>query len=243
METSQDEFIRGGGGSPPCTGFASNALPEAIPSQDRRSNTGVSTISARPGTKQTQQEPHWYVIRCAYGRVKVAYEYFLSLGIMSFYPTITRRMVKDGETVVEEENRLTNIFFAYGTFDYLKRYVYDNVHEETRHIRFYYNHYHSGKKEPLIVPEKQIETLRIICTIEAKDVLMEPFVVEKFAKGQHVRVTEGPFAGVEGIVARFQGQQRVGITVEGLMTIVTAYVPSAFLEPLNPGKNYGIEIQ
>ena len=54
--------------------------------------------------------------------------------------------------------------------------------------------------------------------------------VPKFEKGQLVKVTDGVFKGVVGRVARWQGQQRVGVVVDDLVTVVTAYVPSAFLE-------------
>lgn len=56
--------------------------------------------------------------------------------------------------------------------------------------------------------------------------------VPKFEKGQLVRVIDGAFKGVIGRVARWQGQQRVGVVVDELVTVVTAYVPSAFLEKL-----------
>ena len=36
--------------------------------------------------------------------------------------------------------------------------------------------------------------------------------------------------GAIGKVVRFQGQQRIGIVIDGLMTVASAYVPSAFLE-------------
>ena len=36
-----------------------------------------------------------------------------------------------------------------------------------------------------------------------------------------------------GRVARWQGQQRVAVVMEELVTVVTAYVPSAFLEKMN----------
>ena len=39
--------------------------------------------------------------------------------------------------------------------------------------------------------------------------------------------------GVVGRVARFMGQQRVAIYLEGLLTITTAYVPNDFLEPFD----------
>jgi len=40
----------------------------------------------------------------------------------------------------------------------------------------------------------------------------------------------GKFKGVIGRVARYQGQQRVAVTIEDSLTIATAYLPSAFLQ-------------
>ena len=54
--------------------------------------------------------------------------------------------------------------------------------------------------------------------------------VPKFQQGQVVRIIKGKFKGVTGIVARYQGQQRVGIVIDGLLTVATAYIPSAFIE-------------
>lgn len=57
--------------------------------------------------------------------------------------------------------------------------------------------------------------------------------IQKFQSGQTVRVIDGAFKGVVGKVARYQGQQRVAIIIDGLLSIASAYVPSAFLEPAN----------
>ena len=48
-----------------------------------------------------------------------------------------------------------------------------------------------------------------------------------------MRVIDGVFTGVIGKVARYQGQQRVAIIIDGLMTIASAYVPSAFLQEID----------
>lgn len=234
MNTSKDEFLHGGGGTPPCVGLTSDALPkvQTLP-EEKDSNTGVSTGNA-PNRSLTRPEPqHWYALRCTYGREKKAYEYFLSQGIKVFYPTITTRKTVNGSETLVEESRIPNLFFAHEKLDVLKEYVYDNVHDETKYIRFYYNQHHDGTREPIIVPDKQIMSLMLICDSNAEDILLETFVVEKFVKGQRVIIKEGEFAGVEGVVARFKGQQRVGIAIEGLMTMVTAYVPSAFLERID----------
>ena len=59
---------------------------------------------------------------------------------------------------------------------------------------------------PLIVPDYQMEGLRIICASEA-DILIVPPEIQKFQAGQTVRVIDGVFKGVIGKVARFHAHQ------------------------------------
>ena len=74
-----------------------------------------------------------------------------------------------------------------------------------------------------------MESLKIICAADADNTIVSLVEIPKFEKGQLVKVIDGAFKGVTGRVARWQGQQRVGVVVDELVTIVTAYVPSAFL--------------
>lgn len=223
---------------PSCVGLTSSVHPEVqTPNEEANSQTGVSTKNALLTTNTSfscinSSTEHWYALRTTYGREKKASDYLILKGIKAFYPTITTVKEVSGKRQMLEESRIPNLFFAYGSFDVLKEYVYDNVHEETKHLRFYYRHRHVGaniEKEPLIVPDSQIRSLMIICNSGVDDILLQPFPVEKFQKGQRVVITEGEFKGVEGVVARFQGQQRVGIVIDGLLTMTTAYIPSAFL--------------
>lgn len=175
--------------------------------------------------------PHWYALRTTYGREKKAYEYIISKGGVAFYPTLTTIKLIDGKRKAVEESRLPNIFFAYGTEEDIKSFVYDNVN--LPFLRFYYRHFHFGnkvEKEPLIIPDNQIGSLRVICNADADDIIVSTDEVPKFQRGQVVRIIEGKFKGVTGIVARYQGQQRVGIVIDGLLTVATAYIPSAFIE-------------
>ena len=55
----------------------------------------------------------------------------------------------------------------------------------------------------------------------------------RFKGGEQVRVIDGPFAGVEGRVARVAGQQRVVIFLLGIGLISTAYIPTAFFRPID----------
>ena len=240
--TSEDGHTPGGGEFPPCAGLTSNALPEAQSTVSAKSSqTGVSTRNALLATKtkhpQKEELPHWYALRCTYGREKTAYDYMVAKGVTAFYPTTSVVKLIKGKRKVITESRLPNIFFAYGTEEEIKTYVYDNVN--LPFLRFYYRHVHIGRrieKIPMIVPDYQMDSLKIICAADADNTIVSLGEVPKFEKGQLVKVTDGAFKGVIGRVARWQGQQRVGVVVEDLVTVVTAYVPSAFLKTLTNGQ-------
>lgn len=232
--TSDVKCTVGDNQSPPSAGPTSNALPKVRkPIKPTDSQTGVSTnnVLSRTSVDTDKDTQHWYALRTTYGREKKAYNYLLSKNVVAFYPTLKSVKLVDSKRITVEESRIPNIFFAYGTEEDLKTFVYDNVN--LPYLRFYYRHTHVGNKivkAPLVVPDNQMNSLKIICAADSDDIIASTEEVEKFKSGQKVRITEGKFAGVTGIVARYQSQQRVGIVIDGLLTVCTAYVPSAFLD-------------
>ena len=236
--TSEDVHTSGGGEFPPCAGLTSNAIPEAQSTVSAESSqTGVSTrsvhILSKSKVQKEEEIPHWYALRTTYDREKKAYDYMTAKGITAFYPTTNTVKLIKGKRKVVTESRLPNIFFAYGTEEQLKFFVYDNVN--LPFLRFYYRHVHVGRrieKIPMIVPDYQMDSLKIICAADADNTIVSLAEVPKFKQGQMVRVIDGAFKGVVGRVARWQGQQRVAVVLEELVTVVTAYVPSAFLEKI-----------
>lgn len=211
-------------------GLTSSVLPEAkTPDLGERSQTGVSTRNAHKRTE------HWYALRTTYGRERKAHDFINAHNGKAFLPTIVIEKVVNGKKKLVEVSRLPNIFFAYGTEEDIKSFVYDN--NNLPFLRFYYKHTHIGSrvdKSPMIVPDSQIKTLQIICDADASDkVLVLQEEVKKFKEGKRVQVIEGVFKGVEGFVARFQGQQRVGLVIDGLLTAATAYIPTAFLQEID----------
>ncbi len=123
--TPENVHTVGGGETPSCAGLTPNVLPEAQSTISAvSSHTGVSTRNVHTGTtlKQQKQEdtPHWYALRCTYGREKAAYDYFVAKGIIAFYPTTNAVKIINGKRKVVAESRLPNIFFAFGTEEQLK---------------------------------------------------------------------------------------------------------------------------
>lgn len=239
--TFGDVNTHGGDERPLCTGLTPDVLPEVQkPVLAKNSQTGVSTKNVLSGTtsgpleRKPKESPHWYALRVTYGRERKAYDYLVEKHVEAFYPTVKIVKKVGGKRKTVEESRLPNIFFARGTKEEIQTYVYDNVN--LPYLRFYYRHFHEGVRivrEPLIVPDYQIESLKIICASEATDIVVVSPDVRKFETGQMVSIIDGGFKGVVGKVARYQGQQRVAVTIEGLFTIATAYIPSAFLQRID----------
>ncbi len=237
--TSDVKHTGGGKESPPCAGLASSVLPEVQTVKVANSQTGVSTsnVPSRNGNKSsgppTDEDPHWYALRTTYGREKKAYDYLVAHGITAFYPTLKSIKLIDGRRTTIEQSRIPNIFFAFGTEKQLKVFVYDNVN--LPYLRFYYTRTHIGNRlvhVPLIVPDNQIDSLKIICSSNADDIVVSTGEIKKFKEGQTVRIVAGEFKGVTGRVARYQNHQRVGIIINGLLTVCTAYIPSAFIKTI-----------
>lgn len=229
--TSNDVKTPRGGESPSHIRLTSGVLPEVQTPKAADLPTGVSTRNVLSDTSKTNQDTHWFTLRCAYGQESKINEHLKEAGVTTFYPTLTTVKRINGKRREVEESRAPNLLFAYGTFDELKTYVYDN--DTFKHLRFYYRHYHVGNRieqEPLIIPEDQMNSFIRICESKEDDVIISSEVIRKFQKNKLVRIIEGPFKGVIGTVSRYQGQQRVGIVIDGLLTVATAYVPSGCLE-------------
>lgn len=237
---STDDTSHGGGVTPPSIGSAPGVLPEVQkPRLAANSQTGVSTRNVLSGTdlskdgEDAEEHSHWYVLRVTYGRERRTSEFLRSHHVEVYCPTTFRYKLVAGHRRRVELSRLPNFLFAYDTFNHLKTFVYDNVSEETKSLRFYYQHTHKNSilvRQPVVVPTYQMDSLKRICAQEKEDVLMVTGKVPQFDAGQMVRIIDGKFKGVIGKVARYQGQQRVAVIIGGLFTVITAYVPSAFLK-------------
>lgn len=207
---------------------------QPIATSPHKSFTRVSTNRISPVAPIADaNDVHWYALRTTYTHDQDAYDYLLQHGVEVYMPKMKQVYLRDGKRATKEVNRIPNVFFAHARLHDLEAFVFDNVH--LPYLRFYYHTHHVGdvvRREPLVVPDKQMQSFMIVCGTLAPDVLMVPQQVQNFSKGEHVVVTEGDFQGVEGYVARWHGQQRVAVVIENLCTIATAYIPSAFLKKI-----------
>ena len=89
------------------------------------------------------------------------------------------------------------------------------------------------RREIIVVPDRQMENFMRVASVVDDRV----FYIENldFAgkPGQRVRVVDGDFAGVEGIIKRVKKNKRVVVQIEHVAAVAIAFLPSAYIKILD----------
>lgn len=97
----------------------------------------------------------------------------------------------------------------------------------------YTRHCDDGSRRPYAIPDREMNVFMLVASLGETG--LEYFGDEdrKFAEGQRVRVTDGPFRGAEGSIQRIHGDRRLLVSIRGICAVATTYIPKAFLEEIN----------
>lgn len=176
----------------------------------------------------------WFVIRTNCGQEQKGMDYLSGKGIKTFTPTITQIKETDGVPTPVTVYRLPVLFFAQGTELTMKTLVERNPDAPYLHFFCRYTK-ESGKcrRQIITIPDVQMDSFLKICASKDPKIRICNEVIHKFAKGEYVRVTAGRFEGVQGRVVQIFGKQRVGIVIDNILTVMTSFVPKAFLEKID----------
>ena len=173
----------------------------------------------------------WYVLRATYGREKKAYDYIVNDGTTAYLPLRYVHKTIEGQKRRVLIPLLPNILFVYSEKEKINEYLKQTP--ELSYLRYYYNHLETdvnGVNPPMVVEYKEMNNFIDATNVDDEHLRVVNLSQCHFKSGDKVRVVEGAFRGVQGYVARVAGQQRVIVTIEGLCSIATAYIPSAFIE-------------
>lgn len=180
-------------------------------------------------------ENQWFVIRATFNRSKTAFEFLKSKGFHAFLPVRIVEKVIQKQLVRTLKPLIPNMLFVYSDKQTIHSFIKEN--KELPIISFYYNHFEkekTGVDKLLTIPTSQMDNFILATRTRNQHTLLVDTNKMTFKTGDTVRVIEGDFVGVVGKVARIKGQKRVLVTLEGVCSIATAYIPSAFLEPFTP---------
>jgi transcription antitermination factor NusG len=210
-----------------------------VTNQGNRPYAGISIIpkakSSRTGVSvEYEYDPnkYWFVVRASYGRERRASDYMIEDGTFTYLPKHFIYKMKDEKRMRSEEVLVPNMLFIYATREQADKYVKET--SQLSFLTYYYDHFHqeNGKNPPLVVPNHEMRNFILATSTDSAHVRLVTAEQCHFKNGDTVRVIDGPFSGVEGRVARLAGQQRVIVTLKGLCSVATAYIPTAFLETM-----------
>ena len=219
MSTLSNVATHGGESFPPSVRFSPGTIPKA-----KSSKTGVSVEYIPNANKQ------WYVFRASYRREIKANEIIVSEGEFTYLPMHSIKKIVNGKMRTIHDALIPNILFAYLTEE--KAYEFVDNTPSLHFLSFYYNHFKesAGKNPPLIIPEDEMLNFIKATSVDTNHLLLlEPSQCH-YKRNDIVEVLDGAFAGVRGKVVRVSGQQRVAVTLKGICTVATAYIPTAFLK-------------
>lgn len=203
------------------------AVPFALP-RARNSKSGVSVSYAYSPDK------FWYVFRILYGHAQQVADLMVDDQVYPYLAMIWKDERRDGK-----RRRVLvpflNLLFAYVTPEQADYYVHGCP--SSSFITYYYNHFETdaqGKNPPLTIAQKDMWPLIKATALLDEHVMEVDMAKCRFANNDLVRVTDGPFEGIIGRVARINRQNRVVIHINGLNTgICTAYTPAYCLEKVD----------
>ena len=206
------------------TGLTSFAFPEAKSSQ-----TGVS-VSYAPCEDKT-----WYVLRIKYGQAQTVADAIIEAGTYVYLAKVWKD-IRNKVTGKKQRKLLPfmNLLFAYVTRQEADKYVRDS--QVSKYTTYYYNHFDidaNGYNPPLTVSSRDMEPLVRTTALLDQHLMEVDIKTCKFVSDDLVRVTDGPFEGVTGRVARVARQKRVVVYIKGLQSgLTTAYIPPHCLEKI-----------
>lgn len=222
MSTLSDVNSREDGLNLPGAGPASGASPLS-----GETRTGVSVRCGR------EAEYAWYVIRVTYGREIKALNHLITGGIRAYLPMRTEKKADDNSPfrmTITRRPLVPNIIFARTTRKRIETLMKGRGHIDC--ITPYYDHFRTdalGRNEYLTVPDRQMDNFIKLTSTRDRHIRVVSPEECRFKSGDTVIVTDGKFKGITGRVARVGGQQRVVVTLDGVCSIATAYIPTAFI--------------
>ena len=183
-------------------------------------------------------EKYWFPIRATHHRAQKIYDKLVSISDGNFEPYLP--IIRHIEYTNEDFNNPSQ-YIADKPLDSGLLFLRSTLNDFRALLQFrtllagmtpYYDHFSTnsyGTNDFLTVPDRQMESFKIIVESGNENIIVNQNEVPDFVVGDSVVVIGGPFAGVEGIVMKYEHQKRVFVELQGVGRYATAYVPGAWL--------------
>lgn len=177
------------------------------------------------GPDQAPEDKVWYAIRVTYNRELKVKDDLDARGIESFIPMKQTLVVRRGRRVKRLVPSIHNLIFFHIEPSAMKQYKATTKLP----VRYIMN---PATKKPVVVPERQMNNFIAVAGSYDEQLEYVQYDARKFTRGDRVRIMGGPFEGAEGVLRRVKGNQRVVVSIEGIVAVVTTDIHPSLLKKL-----------
>lgn len=174
-----------------------------------------------------EDKKKWHAIRVTYSRELKFQASLQEAGFETFVAMCRKKIERNGKQQIVVVPAISNLCFVKTTRAELRDYMISLG--EACPARFIWD---KSTRNPVIVPDKAMEDFMKISLSMSDETVYLNEVSAKLREGMKVRVNDGPFKGVEGVVVRIKKSRRVMVELPGLFAIATNYIPVENLEIL-----------
>lgn len=169
----------------------------------------------------------WYAIRVTYGRELKFQDQLKKAGFETFVPMKQKKVEKDGKKFTVIVPAVSNLCFVNTEKAHLEGFMKELG--EACPARFVWD---KANARVAVIPDKAMNDFITVCRVMADEALYLKDISEKLRAGRKVRIKEGPFKGVEGVVVRVKKSRRVVVELPGMLAVATTYIQPTDLELL-----------
>lgn len=208
-------------------------LPEVQRPLAENSNTGVTSDFV------PKENHEWFVLRILYGHTKDVVDAFKEADILYYIPKRYQKVEMSGKKRLRKEPLLPGLVFAYMT----RERTHDFVKQPSKTAKFL--KYYTDKTKPIeadtllnppiTIPDDRMKSFINVVETKNEHILATSKDRCHFKSGDFFQVVYGDFKGVVGQVVRAAGQQRIAVELNGIGYVLTAYIPSDFMEKIEDG--------
>lgn len=175
----------------------------------------------------TADTRRWYAMKVFYNKVFPLRDLLTDLGLTTYIPMTERTETRDGVTRRVERQLIGSLLFFRATADELRRLL-----PLTEGRAMVYSRREELRQIPVAIPDKEMDIFMLVTSGGKLGVEYLGDDSPGYHLGDRVRVTDGPFTGSEGHIARIRGNHRLVVSIKGLCAVATSYIPRAFLKKL-----------
>ncbi len=172
----------------------------------------------------------WYALRVTYQRELIASAALDKLGIENYVPSRTVKVkLSSGRNVYRRRALVHNYIFVRSD-----RATIDRIKQTALPYLRYVMVTIDGTYQPMVVPDVQMQSFIRVTASEDEHVALLAEESVDLRCGQRVRVTGGPFQGIEGILTKIKGlfRRKVVVRIEGVAIVSAPTIDSRLIEPI-----------